>query len=300
VVRGDADQDRVAGSGATELDGADHVGRQVPVAEDGGLRGRGGAAGVEQHRRSIGVEGHLAGRPAAAPGGHEVVGRDGRAAPLHQGVVPAALPHHHHVAERLQQRVELLGGQPVVERHERDAGGGRCEQPDRERQPVGADVGHRLTALDQLRAGPGRGQQLGCGEGVVAHLHGRALAPAVGGHLEEEQQVHVAGSLSPRTGAAWRPSGQHLSVDGERSRPGPAAEQLQAQLLVRVALADGRAVAQRGVRRAGGAVGLLRHHRRPTAADLHLARRRPHDDHLRVAHGAEQLHPRSQLHGPPR
>ena len=60
VVRRHAHEHGVVGPGPGELDGADHVRREVAVPQHRRLGRRRRAAGVEQHRRRLAVGGHVA------------------------------------------------------------------------------------------------------------------------------------------------------------------------------------------------------------------------------------------------
>ena len=113
-------------------------------------------------------------------------------APSRERRTDLALGDHEGVAERGEQVVQLLVAEAVVERDERHAGGGGREQPDREGEAVGADVGQRGGAPRGVGARPGGGQQLGGGEPVVAGLHDDLVAAAGRDHVEEEEQVHAA------------------------------------------------------------------------------------------------------------
>src|SRR5262245_16245671 len=90
---------------------------------------------------------------------------------------------------------------------------------------------------------------------------------------------------------------QWPAVGRQRAPAPPRTQQLQAPLVVHIALAEQGPVAQRGVER-GGAVALLTvgQQGRAPARERDIAGRRPHDDHLRVADGAVQLQSRSQFH----
>ena len=56
VVRRHGDERRLVGVGAGELDGADHVGREVPMAQQGGLRRARGARRVEHDGDVVGID----------------------------------------------------------------------------------------------------------------------------------------------------------------------------------------------------------------------------------------------------
>jgi hypothetical protein len=213
VVGRHAHEDGLVVARRPVLHGADHVRRQVPVAQHRGLGRGGGAAGVEQDRRVVGLGRDLTGGGAggAGPGGsHERLGLQHPVPPDGQGARRVALGDHHDVAERDQQVVELVVAEPVVERHERHAGRGRREQPEREGQAVGAHVGQGRCPGGVLGAGPGAGQQLAGGEAVGAGLHHHLVTPPGGGHVEQQEQVHrrdppSVPAVSPTRAAAWRP-----------------------------------------------------------------------------------------------
>src|SRR3954467_1601660 len=111
----------------------------------------------------------------------------------------------------------------------------------------------------------------------------------------------------PREGSVRRGQGlgaldvEGDAVAGEGAGSAFGAEQLEAELFLRVALADERAVAESRVDRARrGLVGTDQ--RGTTAPQLDLDRWSSDHDHLCLAHGAHELRPRLQFHrcSPPR
>lgn len=109
-------------------------------------------------------------------------------------------------AEGLEQLVQLLVGEPVVQGDEGHLGGGGRKEREGEGQAVGAHEGEHVGAVDQGRARPGAGQQLGRGQRVVPGLERDLVGTPGRRHVREQEEVHVRWPVSRRRAGAWPPS----------------------------------------------------------------------------------------------
>ena len=206
VVRRHADQRGFVRLRAEELHGADDVRRELTLAQDRGLRRAGRAAGEQQC-------------------GDVLRGRDpgGRAAPRRRRTSLrncSRVRYRESVGERHGQRrirrgdqdtwpeplehgVQLIGGEPVADRHECLSGQRRAEQQQRDSRRVAVQQPGPLAGLRRqpLPRVPGEAQQfarswrrLSAGRAQLARPRRPRPSPAAG---------RCSCAVSPRPAAAW-------------------------------------------------------------------------------------------------
>jgi hypothetical protein len=90
------------------------------------------------------------------------------------------------------ERVQLLGAQAVVDRDERDSGPCGSKQRHRKRRAVDREVQDRIgpSSADDLGPAPGQIAQPRSGELVSTAADDDAIAAGVGGHVEQEREIH--------------------------------------------------------------------------------------------------------------
>ena len=212
VIRRHADQRRVGRVGRLEFDGPGDIAGQVVVRELDGLGLRRGARG-EQHDRDGVRVGELGGGLGAARGRQELVGHHHPLGGVADHVPVAAVDDDQGFGQPLDQRLDAVGGQPVVDRGEGQPGARRGEDQHRQHRAAGADVGHVLGA--RCRDDPG------AAVGEIAELlrrqpqrslghDGRAIGVARRSHLEKQRNAH------PRS--FWVPSPLQISADSVTHR----------------------------------------------------------------------------------
>ncbi len=163
VIGRHADEGGFFLAGVHELDGGDHIGRQVAMAQHGGLGLAGGAAGEQQHR-DVGVdEIQLGGAVFVVQAGGFEFGAG------HQDHAGDALhPRHHVVVDdshggrgARQELAQLVVGQAIVDRGEGLADQGAGEDGGGHGRAVEAQEHHGVAALlGQVgRAAAGAGRQ---------------------------------------------------------------------------------------------------------------------------------------------
>ena len=172
VVRRHADERGVLLGGRAELDGAEDVRDEVPVAQHRGLRRAGGAAGEEQDRDVVAVH-----RPLGAARGRRRA-RAREAPRARRSRRPRAPPSARARAASVtrcagaicaSRRVELGVGEPVVERHEGHARPGRAEERDRQGEAAHVEQRGVLRAATRAiasAAAPAAREQLRVGEAL--------------------------------------------------------------------------------------------------------------------------------------
>ena len=258
VVRRDADDGGLVLAGAPELERAHEVRREVQVAEHGGLRLAGGAAGEQQHRRGVGIAAPAVGLldRLVLHGGEEVGARRrsrSRRRPRGASATPAPAITRAGAA-RCDDRAQPVVGQPVADRHEGLAGDGRAEQGDRHGRASSrrsAPRGRRAARASQVPARrarcPSSAKVSPPSSGPTATRSPRLSAaisriiPTCMGSRALRPQSEDGRGLAPFTSSAVSPSESDPA-------PGLRAEQLDGLVLGDVALAHQGALVERGGR----------------------------------------------------
>ena len=199
VIGRNAHQRGIAGLGPPELDRAQHIADQILVTQQDALRRRRRAAGVDDHRRRVHLLRHRTlvvrriGPVRRARRVQPLLRREHRQPePLQKGVEPLLGDHDGtHVLE--QQHLELLGAQPVVQRHQRNTSSSRREQRRGEARAVHVQVdqGLRVPLTQERRPADSESPQILGGVPGAMAPHQQAVAVAISRHVEKHRQIHL-------------------------------------------------------------------------------------------------------------
>jgi hypothetical protein len=200
--------------------------------------------------------------------------------------------------EPLNDAVQLFIAEPIIHGRERNARERGAEQ--REGQRLGIHVEQRDVLHAAFRDATSGSlcavEQRAGGERTAGAAHDDAVRCAVRCHLEEQAEVHGAGVSVGRGQWLGALDLEHRVADRQRALARLRAQQLDAEVVVGVSLADLGAAVETGHDRGGGRVSVGREHRLAAAAEVDVASRRFDDDDLGSVGRAAQAGARLLLH----
>ena len=192
VVGRDGDGDGIALLGPPEIDRGEDIGEEVAVSQDGRLRCRCRAAGVQQDTDAFGVVRPLFARRTDRGRGHPVVPVDHGMVHTRQAGLGQFVRDDQDVLVLVEQPGHLLVSQPVVDRKYGDSGPRAGEDGDGEGGRIGAHVGDVGDAVppDPRRGDAGPAVELLVAEPVVSTADGHTGRVAGHGHVEQHHEIH--------------------------------------------------------------------------------------------------------------
>ena len=197
VVGRHADQHRVILAGGAELYGLQHVAQQVGMPQHHAFWFRRGAAGEQHHGRIAVVDRNRCRGFGAKRHGQPVL----RQCRGRHRFGERAIGHHVGAVQLGDQRVQLAGGEPIVQRCQRDSCPRGREHQGGQDRAVQSDVGDAACTRRAQHGGAARrgAVEIGEGEALVTPAEGYPVGLGAACHVEDEFNSHGCLPVRART-----------------------------------------------------------------------------------------------------